>query len=100
MSGARAQILSLHVHSYSHVVVQPHQADPVHSQDAVARSQPLALSRRRTRNQRLDVNAAHPQLGFLGEREREKDEDVWDSKLDELQTSHPTIPSTSARPSP
>lgn len=93
----RSRVLTRDVHGYSRVVLQPHQADAVHSQDPVARSQLLALSRRRTRNQRLDVHAAHPQLGFLGG----EDEDASDERLGQLQEAEGlTIPSTSARPSP
>lgn len=50
---------------YSRVVVQAHQADPVHSQDPVPRLQALTLGCRRTRNQRPDVDSAHPQRSPL-----------------------------------
>lgn len=93
----RGRVPTRDVHGYSRVVLQPHQADAVHGQDPVARSQLLAPSRRRTRNQRLDVHAAHPQLGFLGG----DDGDASDEGQGQLQEAEAlTIPSTSARPSP
>lgn len=57
---------------YSRVVVQAHQADPVHSQDPVPRLQPLALGCGRPRNQRPDVDSAHPQRSPLRRRRKRK----------------------------